>query len=826
MRTNPISYKNMKEFSNEKLVKNIHQYLSDYQTFLSKSEKMVGELEDVFGRTKNNRILNYKRRIYNLKNVQLDQVPEEIMETATTYKQLFDEITRQKNNLENAFIEIENLHRETLWALFKSNDEITNPLPLVSYEMYHKLNKYLEILPNQHRAQHRKLDSTLLRILARSAYKTSPFSSFTAIELKKFDHPVNETAEEKIYMLDLNFYILQKIIQLIGQDDEFIPQLSYRFAGVSSNETEMDFIIRHDINRGKIFNNIEQHFTLRNNPVFQAFSTSKNSLSYEEVIDILAGFMSKDKAHSLFKEGLLKKGILYPDLELDEYSDDILQDFYETVSGFDAKSSKRTVILNSIKNISQKLHEYKHTAYQERFRIYSLITKELAPIEQLFNYSFSKENIFYEDYLIKNSQEALAIDPTLLEDISYIQKLAILTSVPLQFRYEFGHEYHKVHKLNLTPIGDGKVRQLYLDVVAKFGNWTNVLAPVEGLASRGAKVFEEIKDEFRTHLIQIKRQGKDAEIDKEKVEHWFDHLTKTMDLTIAPLSSTVLFQKVQDNYVLNKLYAGNLKLFIRYFQFERSIYSDEDFQKYIHTIFPEDLLEISEGFGFNANHHEQFLPNRLMIPHSKTHRRDQSVTFSEDLLYKYNEQSETVDIVERSIPDVPLSIDYIGSLVDYMLPQSIRMLTTALSPRFDAGYFDLWEIPEEITGIVVDHVPRLTLGKLTIMRKKWLLSTETLVKEENASDYDDYVAIIKRFKEEELPLAFFISKYISEDTFNYERSNRSEMKPQYMNLYSPLFVKEFKKLIKLEKYIIIEEFYPEQSHETHNTEYQIEVNLT
>ena len=646
MRTNPISYKNMEEFSNEKLVNNIHQYLSDYQTFLSKSEKIVGELEDVFGRTKNNRILNYKRRIYNLKNVQLDQVPEEIMETATTYRQLFDEITRQKNNLENAFIEIENLHRETLWTLFKSNGEITNPLPLVSYEMYHKLNKYLEIIPNKHKAQHRKLDSTLLRILARSAYKTSPFSSFTAIELKKFDHPVNETAEEKIYMLDLNFYILQKIIQLIGQDDEFIPQLSYRFAGVSSNETEMDFIIRHDINRGKIFNNIEQHFTLRNNPVFQAFSTSKNSLSYEEVINILSGFMSKDKAHSLFKEGLLKKGILYPDLELDEYSDDILQEFYDTVSGFDAKSSKRTVILNSIKNISQKLHEYKHTAYQERFRIYSLITKELAPIEQLFNYSFSKENIFYEDYLIKNSQEALAIDPTLLEDISYIQKLAILTSVPLQFRYEFGHEYHKVHKLNLTPIGDGKVRQLYLDVVAKFGNWTNVLAPVEGLASRGAKVFEEIKDEFRTHLIQIKRQGKDAEIDKEKVEHWFDYLTKTMDLTIAPLSSTVLFQKVQDNYVLNKLYAGNLKLFIRYFQFERSIYSDEDFQKYIHTIFPEDLLEISEGFGFNANHHEQFLPNRLMIPHSKTHRRDQSVTFSEDLLYKYNEQSETVDIVE------------------------------------------------------------------------------------------------------------------------------------------------------------------------------------
>ncbi|MBO1915282.1 hypothetical protein J4G37_61950, partial [Microvirga sp. 3-52] len=85
-----------------------------------------------------------------------------------------------------------------------------------------------------------------------------------------------------------------------------------------------------------------------------------------------------------------------------------------------------------------------------------------------------------------------------------------------------------------------------------------------------------------------------------------------------------------------------------------------------------------------------------------------------------------LDIVEQSNPDVPLNIDYIGSLVDYMLPQSIRMLTTALSPRYDAGFFDLWEMPKKITGIVVDHIPRFTLGKLTIMRKKWLLYVENM----------------------------------------------------------------------------------------------------
>ncbi|MBO1910415.1 hypothetical protein J4G37_37220, partial [Microvirga sp. 3-52] len=139
---------------------------------------------------------------------------------------------------------------------------------------------------------------------------------------------------------------------------------------------------------------------------------------------------------------------------------------------------------------------------------------------------------------------------------------------------------------------------------------------------------------------------------------------------------------------------------------------------------------------------------------------------------------------------------------------------------------DLWEMPKKITGIVVDHIPRFTLGKLTIMRKKWLLYVENMIKEGNKSDYDHYLAIIKRFKADKLPLEFFISKHIVGETFNFESTNRSEMKPQYMNLYSPLFVKEFKKLIKDEKYIIIEEFYPKKSHETHNMEYQIEVNLS
>ncbi|KNE19438.1 hypothetical protein [Virgibacillus pantothenticus] len=62
---------------------------------------MVKELENIFGRTKNNRILNYKRRIYNLKNVHINQVPEEIAEITTKYKKIFDELILQEKNLKD-----------------------------------------------------------------------------------------------------------------------------------------------------------------------------------------------------------------------------------------------------------------------------------------------------------------------------------------------------------------------------------------------------------------------------------------------------------------------------------------------------------------------------------------------------------------------------------------------------------------------------------------------------------------------------------------------------------------------------------------------------
>src|SRR5699024_10866509 len=152
--------------------------------------------------------------------------------------------------------------------------------------------------------------------------------------------------------------------------------------------------------------------------------------------------------------------------------------------------------------------------------------------------------------------------------------------VPLQFKYEFAHKYKKLYGDKLQAVRSKEIRDLYLEEVMKFTTWANVLAKVERLQSKGGKLLEEIKGEIREYLFELKHRGGPAKIDRKKIDEWYSRLQRTMNLDVTPLSSTVLFQKSADNYVLNKLYAGNLKLFIRYFQFEEGLYEDEDFKQY------------------------------------------------------------------------------------------------------------------------------------------------------------------------------------------------------------------------------------------------------
>ncbi|MDM5302505.1 lantibiotic dehydratase [Bacillus subtilis] len=826
IRKNTVAYEEFRTFRDTDLTQKMKGYLDRYHSFEENKQKIINSLERKFGDYKDKQILNYKRKIFNNKIININGAPQSIIEELSEYVSIYQDIEFLRRECEENFLYIENKHRREIWELAHKKSELTNPLPLVNYKMYTKLEKYLSTDPTSHKAKVKKMDSTLLRIISRAALKTSPFSSFTSVELKKIS--ASKTNNEPIkcnYFAEINYYILQKLIQLISTDEDFMPNLKFLYSGsVYEDKGIVEFTIRQDLNRGKIFNNLESHFTAKNNQIFDQLAQYNGPISYEEIIELLSVYTNRKKADSFFRDGLLKKGIIYPDIELDEYADDILGDFYQKLKDLKVKSSKKDVVLRAVETISCYLDDYKNADFKERFKIYSDIINVLHHVENIFQHEFTKGNIFYEDYVVNNSDESLDIDADFLNDLSYIQKLAIITNIPLQFRYEFAYQYKKRYQDRLMPVGKREIRDLYMEEVRKFTNWTNVLAPVEGLVSEGGKLLEKIKTELRTYFKDLNKHQNITQVSKEVIDQLYKNFRDSLCFNKDNLSSTVLFQKADDRYILNKLYAGNLKLFTRYFQFDPSIYDDQDFKEYVAAAYPE-MDEIREGFGFNANYHRRYINNRLMIPYSKTNSSDLSRYDSHDLYYQYNKKTQMIDIVHKDRPDKALNIDYIGSLVDYMMPPSIRMLTTTIAPRFDAGLIRLWDDVDNGDSLVLDHIPRMTIGKTTLLREKWLVNAEQLLSIQEHNTFDNYLATLAEFLKHDLPLEFFVGRIIDTDSFDFVNANRSEMKPQYINLYSPLFYKELKKIINNEKCFVIEEFYPKESNRSFNTEYQLEVNL-
>lgn len=819
IRKNPITYENMDPFLQKDYLSS-HLDLQD-KTFLFHQEKesLVNELEKVFYRTKNAKILDIKRKIFNSKDLSQSTIPDEIKEYVSKYQELLSSIKNSKLESEKTYKLLENRQRKTLWEIFNQNEHVRLPLPLVNYNMRNNLSTYLKKSSDSHKSKERKLDGTLLKLLSRSTFKTSPFSSFTGVSIKSFDD-INSSNDlsDPSYKVQLNSYLLQKIMELVSKEESLFSQFDYVFPGVKTNEDgKIELLTRQDINRGKIYGNIEKNLNISLNPIFEAFLNFEDDvIPYIDLLKILKKYWDGDKAVQILHQNFIKKGIVQPNVHFDEFSSQKMEDFYNELHKLEPFESKITLLIEALKNIERLVALYAISGMEERFLTYSKMISELQVIEGLFDYEFVKENIIYEDFLFEDSKNDFDGDEKLLETIRSIQKLAIVTSTTLQFKYEFAHKFKEQYIDKKIQLHNSDIRKLYLETVELFNNWTDVLAPVMGLQSSKAVEMEKIKSEVKEYYLILKKQTGKIQFSEAKIDEWF----KKLQVPTTTLSSTALLQKADDGFILNKLYAGRLKLFIRYFQYVPEIYKDERFLDYSKILYG-DQYEMQEGFGFNANDHERFVHNRVVLPYSKFPEAETNNISTKDLYFRYNELTGLVDIETES--NDKIEVDYIGSLIDFMLPTSVRMFMTPVTARFDSAYFEQW-IPEiKNNTFILDELPRMYCGEMIVQRKKWLINPNLILREKDVLEM--HKKFIDMFIAHDIPLEFFINKRVGSHSNGFSSANRAETKPQYMNLYSPLFFKEFLKKVENEKEIVIEELYPASKVGEHNREYQLEVIL-
>ncbi|ATX83435.1 hypothetical protein CU084_03120 [Bacillus velezensis] len=112
----------------------------------------------------------------------------------------------------------------------------------------------------------------------------------------------------------------------------------------------------------------------------------------------------------------------------------------------------------------------------------------------------------------------------------------------------------------------------------------------------------------------------------------------------------------------------------------------------------------------------------MILPNSRGSDDDINKIPIDNLYFKYNKQTELVEIFS-GVNNKKVEIECLGSLVDYMLPNSVRMLLNSVVPRLDTDFVNLWEHEGSGDSFVIDHIPSIRLGDIIISREKWLVNT-------------------------------------------------------------------------------------------------------
>ena len=162
---------------------------------------------------------------------------------------------------------------------------------------------------------------------------------------------------------------------------------------------------------------------------------------------------------------------------------------------------------------------------------------------------------------------------------------------------------------------------------------------------------------------------------------------------------------------------------------------------------------------------------------------------------------------------------FLGSLAQNLMPISLRTINGMQpSTRFDPTFMNLWNAAKKET-LIADHIPRIQYGGIVFLREQYLINSSYNL---SRPVEELYMEILRDFRAAGLPMKFFIRPYINGADFDFYNMGRTSLKPQYIDLSSPLLFQEFLREMGTQAQFLIEEQYPDNLEDDYVCEYQIE----
>jgi hypothetical protein len=248
--------------------------------------------------------------------------------------------------------------------------------------------------------------------------------------------------------------------------------------------------------------------------------------------------------------------------------------------------------------------------------------------------------------------------------------------------------------------------------------------------------------------------------------------------------------------------------------------NEDEIQEYCRIAFGPNPMEITESFGFNANVHQRIFKHRLVLNLTECNDATYDDVSIEECFFYYDAGKKLVKLMHEDFGEI--NGVFLGSLAQNLMPISLRTINGMQpSTRFDAAFMNLWNTTKK-DSLIADHIPRIQYGRIVFLREQYLINSNYNL---SKPVEELYMEILRDFREAGLPMKFFIRPYINGSDFDFYNIGRTSLKPQYIDMYSPLLFQELLREMGSQAQFVLEEQYPDNLEEDYVYEYQIESTL-
>ena len=784
----------------------------------------IQTLEHAYSLCQNPDYLKAKRKMMAGKTVTNGEKFEgsEYEDLINRYNRQVEETQRAEGNYRTLFTECLDRNRDAMRSFFADNPYVLKTLPLINKDFIFKLNKYLDVPVKQHNADIRKLDHQLIRLFTRATMKTSPFSFLTSVCLYDPETGDQEKGEGLRSICEANNYIIKAVYDFILEKPHFACQVSYRLNAHQNYGDSCIFLYQRDYEKGKVYKTVDGSVRLARKGIIELICEQFGNrvFRYEELLGLLVeNGMEEERATEFIQDKLIRNHVLTPHVCIDDTKENIFREFEEkTALLTDDEAGTLAKVRDRVMEYEKLVKEFRDADWRGRFSAVEKMDRLVAEIEEVLDRKFVHNIQVYEDSVYDRPKKPLTAAELKDRELEKLQKYFQIFDQSVLGYVLFSEMFLEKYGEQKVPADDLDVYKLFVEAATKLtGIWMDNFSAISFKTGEKIRTITAMKKEMYAEILGRKDRKEPQDlrefIDAEVAKH-----PEIFDADID--SATFYLQKAEKegDLVINKVYKGQLLFFVRFLKlFEEDSGKIKDYCRYA---FGTNPAEITESFGFNANVHRRIFDKRLVL--NLTDQNDATegdIPIGECYFY-YDPEKKLVKLGHETLGEV--NGVFLGSLAINLMPIPLRTVNGMQpSTRFDPSYLNLWE-KDKNEGLIADHIPRTKYGKLVFIREQYLLNSIYDLKK--PAD-ELYLEILADFEKAGLPKRFFIRPYINGADFDFYNMGRTALKPQYIDLDSPLLFQELLREMENQKQFVLEEIYPDNPEDEYICEYQAEQTL-